>query len=78
MHTTEVIKTEAQWGRNAYLKLVDDKVVFDCSNEEYGPIEFSIKELELALKRHQENQNYHSYVQSIRKYKKNESEESYI
>lgn len=78
MHITEVIKTDARYSRNAYLKFVDDKVVFDCSDDEYGPIEFNIKDLESALKRHQENKNYHSYVQSIRKYKKNESEESYI
>jgi hypothetical protein len=47
-----VYKGEAAWGRSAYLKLIDDKVVFDCSNEEYGPIEFDLKLLIEALKKH--------------------------
>ena len=49
MKTTEVLKTKAQWSRNAYLKLVDDKVVFDCSDGEYGPIEFPIEDLQKKL-----------------------------
>jgi len=49
---TTVYQGEATWGRLAYLKLEDDKVVFDCSNEEYGPIEFDIELLNNALKDH--------------------------
>jgi len=49
---TTVYKGEATWGRLAYLKLEDDKVVFDCSNEEYGPIEFNIEILIEALDKH--------------------------
>ena len=46
---TIVIKKEAQWGRVAYLKLTNNKVVFDDSNGEYGPVEFSLEQLEEAL-----------------------------
>lgn len=44
-----VYKGEAAYGRSAYLKLIDDKVVFDCSDEEYGPIEFDLEILIEAL-----------------------------
>ena len=50
--TTTVYAGRAQWHRHAYLKLVDDKVVFDCSDEEYGPIEFDINLLKRALTDH--------------------------
>ena len=49
---TLVYKGEANWGRNAYLKLEDDKVVFDCSDEEYGPIEFDLNLFTEALNKH--------------------------
>jgi hypothetical protein len=49
---TTVYQSEAKWGRPAYLKLVDDKVVFDCSDEEYGPIEFDLELLTEALSKH--------------------------
>lgn len=47
-----VYQGDAAWGRLAYLKLVDDKVVFDCSDGEYGPIEFDIEILTKALSQH--------------------------
>lgn len=47
-----VYQGEAKWGRPAYLKLIDDKVVFDCSDEEYGPIEFDLELLVDALSKH--------------------------
>ena len=50
--TTTVYAGRAQWHRHAYLKLVGDKVVFDCSDEEYGPIEFDINLLKRALTDH--------------------------
>jgi len=50
--TTTVYAGRANWHRHAYLKLVDDKVVFDCSDEEYGPIEFDINLLKRALTDH--------------------------
>jgi hypothetical protein len=49
---TIVFIGEGQWGRKAYIKLVNDKVIFDCSNEEYGPIKFDIKILIDELNKH--------------------------
>jgi hypothetical protein len=49
---TLVIRKEARWGRNAYLKLVDNKVIFDDSDSEYGPIEFDLTHLEEAIANH--------------------------
>lgn len=51
---TLVIKTEANWDRIAYLKLVDNKVIFDDSDEEYGPIEFDLELLEKAILKHKQ------------------------
>lgn len=68
MHITEVMKADARYDRDAYLKLVGDKVVFDCSNEEYGPIEFSIEELERALDKHKKNENHKTWLSRILKY----------
>jgi len=68
MKTTEVLKTKAQWSRNAYLKLVDDKVVFDCSDGEYGPIEFPIEELQKAIEQHNKKLDSDSWIKSIMKY----------
>jgi hypothetical protein len=50
--TTTVYAGRANWHRHAYLKLIDNKVVFDCSDEEYGPIEFDINLLKRALTDH--------------------------
>jgi hypothetical protein len=54
--STETIVTEqdAKYSRNAYLKIVDDKVVFDCSDTEYGPIQFDLELLEEKIKQHKE------------------------
>ena len=49
---TIVFEGYAGWGRNAYLNLKDNKVIFDCSDEEYGPVEFDISLLIEALKNH--------------------------
>jgi hypothetical protein len=51
---TLVIKKIANWHRDAYLKLVDDKVIFDDSMEEYGPIEFDLSILEEAILKHKQ------------------------
>jgi len=50
--TTIVYQGESKWGRPTYLKLVDDKVVYDDSDGEYGPIEFDIALLSKALTSH--------------------------
>ena len=49
---TIVHEGDAQWHRPAYLKLVGDRVVFDCSDGEYGPIEFDIETLRRAMYEH--------------------------
>ena len=51
---TEVLRTNARYNRHAYMLFHEDKVMFDCSDEEYGPIEFSIEQLEDALKAHKQ------------------------
>ena len=54
MRETLVYAGDAQWGRKSYMKFVNDKVVFDCSDEEYGPIEF---DLDLLIKSFSEHKN---------------------
>ena len=49
---TIVYQGDAQWHRPAYLKLVGNQVVFDCSDGEYGPIKFDINTLKRALYEH--------------------------
>jgi hypothetical protein len=49
---TRVFEGDASHYRFAYLKFVDNKVVFDDSDEEYGPIEFDIELLINALEIH--------------------------
>ena len=49
---TLVFAGDAQWGRKSYMKFVDNKVVFDCSDEEYGPIEFDTNLLVKAYHQH--------------------------
>jgi hypothetical protein len=51
--TTIVFEDTAQWSRSAYLKLQDDKIVFDCSDGEYGPIEFPTEQFIRALRYHE-------------------------
>lgn len=52
MTETLVIAISAKYGRDAYLELKDNKVIFDDSEGEYGPIEFELEQLELAIKEH--------------------------
>ena len=49
---TLIIKQEAKWGRSSYLKIEDDRVIFDTSDGEYGPIVFNLEILEEALLTH--------------------------
>jgi hypothetical protein len=49
---TIVYTGESKWDRRTYMKLVNDKVVYDDSDDEYGPIEFDIKLLIEALDKH--------------------------
>lgn len=52
MVETIVYKGDANWGRKSYLKIVDNKVIFDCSDDEYGPIEFDVNLLVKAYQEH--------------------------
>jgi hypothetical protein len=52
MKSTKVFQGESKWSRSAYLSLEDNKVVFDCSDQEYGPIEFDLALLHKALSEH--------------------------
>jgi len=49
---TIIHECEAKYGRKAYIKLVGDKVIYDDSMDEYGPIEFNIEILIEALDKH--------------------------
>ena len=53
MTQTLVILTEANYDRNAYLDIIDNKVRFDCSDEEYERILGSIVPLEILIKKYQ-------------------------
>jgi len=50
--STIVFTGEANYSRSAYIKLEGNKVIFDCSDEEYGPIVFDIELLKDALNKH--------------------------
>lgn len=52
---TLVYRGEAQWSRRAEIKLVGNRVVFDCSDGEYGPIEFDIETLKRAIMQHEDD-----------------------
>jgi len=49
---TKVFEGDASYSRRAYLKFIDNKVQFDDSDGEYGPIEFDIELLVDALDLH--------------------------
>jgi hypothetical protein len=51
---TEVFRTKARHNRTAQLFFYENKVVFDCSDGEYGPVEFNIEQLEDALEVHKQ------------------------
>ena len=51
---TRVINADARWNRPAYLELYGDKVIFDDSDGEYGPIEFDLAILEEAILVHKQ------------------------
>lgn len=56
MKQTVVYKGNAAYSRSSYLKLEDDMVEFDCSDEEYGPIRFPLQILIDAIKTHTEDE----------------------
>jgi len=50
---TSVVDTEVKWGRSGKMLLVDDKVVFDTSDSEYGPVVIDLQILTSALEKHE-------------------------
>lgn len=42
-HITIIHETESKWGRTGIIKFIDNQVHFDCSDGEYGPVEFDLK-----------------------------------
>jgi hypothetical protein len=52
---TLIYQGDSKWSRNAYIKFVGDKIVFDCSDGEYGPIEFDIQAFYEAELKHAED-----------------------
>lgn len=57
MKNTLVFVGDAKYDRTASLELEDDKVIFDCSDGEYGPIQFPLEQLEEAIKQHKNKQS---------------------
>lgn len=51
-HITIIHETEANWGRSGIIKFIDNQVHFDCSDGEYGPVEFDLDILITALNTH--------------------------
>ena len=62
---TTVFEGEGNWSREAYIKLKDNKVIFDCSDEEYGPVEFDISLLIEALNKHTSEHTIFTYPKKI-------------
>jgi len=49
---TLIYNGDAKWSRRSYIKFVDNKVIFDCSDDEYGPLEFDTDLLVKAYHAH--------------------------
>lgn len=54
---TEVIRKDVNYNRTGYLEFKDNKVIFDTSNEEYGPVIIDLSLLESKLKEHKNKLN---------------------
>jgi len=51
---TIVVEGEANYGRSYHLIIIGDFIQFDCSDDEYGPIQLHLSILEEAIKKHKE------------------------
>lgn len=49
---TIIYTGSSKWGRSCYIKLIDHKVQFDDSDEEYGPIIFDLDILIRSIEEH--------------------------
>lgn len=53
--TETVIQVQGlKYERIGYIKLVDDAIVFDTSDEEYGPMSVSLTHLKKCIEHHKE------------------------
>jgi hypothetical protein len=57
MIQTNVVYTDVNYDRTGYLDLLDNLVIFDTSDEEYGPVEISLTLLKEKIKEHEEKLN---------------------
>jgi len=57
MVKTIIIEKEVNYGRFGILKIENNKVIFDTSDGEYGPVTFNLELLELKLKEHRKKLN---------------------
>lgn len=51
---TQVVSTKCKWGREGYLEIVGNEVIFDTSDDEYGPVFIDLQLLEDKIKEHKE------------------------
>lgn len=54
---TEVVNSKIKYSRSAQLTLIDNKVIFDTSDEEYGPYEFDLDFLIRKIEKHKKKLN---------------------
>lgn len=54
MDKIEVYAGNAKYDRYAYLEIDNGIIRFDCSDEEYGPIEFPLELLKEKIKEYEE------------------------
>lgn len=60
---TEVIQKNIKYGREGYLTIINNDVIFDASDEEYGPIKFDLSILKQAINDHEEKIKTNTQVQ---------------
>jgi hypothetical protein len=62
---TTIFVGKGNWSREAYIKLKGVRVIFDCSDGEYGPVEFDIALLIQALNKHTSEHTIFTYPKKI-------------
>lgn len=51
---TSVIEKKIKWDRTGYIEIISNEVIFDTSDDEYGPVYFDLELLEQKIKEHKE------------------------